>query len=139
MARPQPLLLDTCALLWLVNGDLETSEARPLLSGALRRDEVVVSATSAWEIGLLSRAGRMRFVPDPKTWFKRATSRPGIRVVPITAEIAIDASHLPGELHGDPADRLIIATAHHLGASVVTRDARLIDYAASGYMAVIRC
>lgn len=139
MGPPSPLLLDTCALLWLVSGGLDASEARPLLIEALHNDGVLVSATSAWEIGLLSLAGRMSFVPDPKAWFERATSRPGIRVTPITAEIAIDASHLPGELHGDPADRLIIATARHLGAQVVTRDARLIEYAARGYMAAIRC
>ena len=54
-------------------------------------------------------------------------------------EIAIDASHLPGDLHGDPADRLIVATARHLGAAIVTRDSRIIAYAGSGHVRVVPC
>ncbi len=100
----------------------------------------MVSTTSAWEIGLLSRSSnRLQFLPDAKTWFTRAVAHPGLRLTPITPAIAIDSSHLPGELNGDPADRLIIATARHLGASIVTRDRRMIDYAASGNVAILRC
>jgi len=109
---PGALLLDTCALIWLMNGELDDSAARPALTEALRSGGLLVSTTSAWEIGLLSRSSaRIAFVPDPKTWFSRAVTRPGLRLTPITPEIAIDSSHLPGALHGDPADRLIIATA----------------------------
>ena len=134
------LLLDTCALIWLLNGELDDSEARPALADALRSGGLLVSVTSAWEIGLLSRSSaRLRFLPDAKTWFARAVAQPGVRLTPITLEVAIDSSHLPGELHGDPADRLIIATARHLGAPVVTRDRRMIEYAASGHVAVVRC
>lgn len=62
-------------------------------------------------VGMLSkpRAGRraaVSFVPDPKTWFARVMSGQGIREAALTAEIASDASFLPGELHGDPGDRL---------------------------------
>jgi PIN domain nuclease of toxin-antitoxin system len=134
------LLLDTCALIWLMNGELDGSEARPMLAGALRSGGLLVSTTSAWEIGLLSRStARLRFLPDPKTWFARAVAQPGIRLAAITPEVAIDSSHLPGDLHGDPADRLIIATSRHLGAPVVTRDRRMIEYAASGHVAVVCC
>lgn len=134
------LLLDTCALIWLMNGELDESSARPALATALRAGGLLVSVTSAWEIGLLSRStARLRFLPDPKTWFTRAVAQPGIRLTPITPDVAIDSSHLPGELHGDPADRLIIATSRHLGAPVVTRDRRMIEYAASGHVAIVHC
>jgi PIN domain nuclease of toxin-antitoxin system len=63
----------------------------------------------------------------------------GIRPAPLTPDIAIDASQLPGEPHGDPADRMIVATARHLGASVVTRDSRILAYARRGHVAAIRC
>ena len=66
-------------------------------------------------------------------------SGPGIRPAPFTAEIAFDASLLPGQLHNDPADRLIISTARRLGAPVVTRDRRMIDYAHAGHLQVIAC
>ncbi len=133
------LLLDTCALIWLVNGDLDDSAARPRLIEAVQTDNLVVSTTSAWEIGLLSRDGRVDFHPDPKTWFSRAVNRRGVHLATITPEIAIDSSRLPGTLHGDPADRLIIATARHLGAAIVTRDRRLLAYANSGHVEAHRC
>ena len=138
MTDGQGLLLDTCALLWLVSGTLERNAVRTI-GAALERGDLVVSAASAWEVGLLSRAGRLRFAPDPKTWFGRAVSRPGIRLTPVTAEIAIDSSHLPGELHGDPADRLIIATARDLALPVLTRDRRMLRYAEDGHVVAIPC
>jgi len=80
-AAPPAVLLDTCAVIWLANGD-------PLAAGAVA---------------------------------------------------AIDASGLPGELHGDPGDRLIIATARHLGLPIVTRDSRIIAYAGIWFVTAIKC
>ena len=64
---------------------------------------------------------------------------PAIKPAPFTPEIAIDSSYLPGNLHGDPADRLIIATARQFGVPVVTRDARIRAYAEAGHVRVIPC
>src|SRR6516164_8776944 len=67
---------------------------------------------AAWEIGLLSTPGRPNtvfFLPDPKTWFARVLAAPAIRQAAFTPDIAIDSAHLPLPLHGDPADRLLIA------------------------------
>jgi PIN domain nuclease of toxin-antitoxin system len=79
------------------------------------------------------------FMPDPKTWFARVMGGPGIREAPLTPEIAIDASFLPGELHGDPGDRLLVATARYLGLPIVTRDRSIIAYAGDGHARVIPC
>ena len=103
---------------------------------------IYVSPVSAREIGLLSRprGGRvLRFVPDAKTWFRRAMALPGLRPAPFTPEIAVDASHLPGALHADPADRLLIATARHLLAPIVTRDRRILAYAATREVTALPC
>jgi PIN domain nuclease of toxin-antitoxin system len=105
-------------------------------------DGVFVSPISAWEIGLLSRSkpGRaVRFLPDPNTWFATFLAAPGIRLAAFTPEMAIAASHLPEPLHGDPADRLLISTARALGMPIVTRDAKILDYAAAGRVGVIAC
>jgi PIN domain nuclease of toxin-antitoxin system len=79
------------------------------------------------------------FLPDPKTWFSRFMAGPGIKLAAFTPDIAIDASWLPGELHGDPGDRMIIATARHLRIPVVTRDRKMIAYGAAGHADVIAC
>jgi PIN domain nuclease of toxin-antitoxin system len=92
--------------------------------------------------GLLSRPGRagtIRFLPDPKSWFARVLAAPAVKEAPLTSDIAIDSSHLPPPFHGDPADRLLIATARHLGMPIVTRDRHINAYAASGYIQAIAC
>ena len=68
-----------------------------------------------------------------------STDSPGNREASFTPEIAIDASFLPGELHGDPADRLIVASARHLGVPIVTLDRRIIAYGRDGHLQVIPC
>jgi PIN domain nuclease of toxin-antitoxin system len=137
-------LLDTCAVIWLANGDPLTEPAMAALLDARPAGGILVSPISAWEVGLLSkpRSGRrsvLQFMPDPKTWFTAVMAGPGIRAAPFTPEIAVDASFLPGDLHGDPADRLIISTARHLGVPIVTRDRRIIAYADTGHFQVIAC
>ena len=143
-ALPTAVLLDTCAVIWLANGDPMARSATAAILRAGAADGIFVSPISAWEVGLLSkpRAGRnliVQFMPDPKTWFARVMAAPGIREASFTPEIAIDASFLPGELHGDPADRLIVTSARHLGVPIVTRDRRIIAYGRDGHLQVIRC
>ena len=141
-AQPRAVLLDTCAAIWTANGDPLRRPAQARIVQAALADGVFVSPISAWEIGVLSRprSGRaMEFLPDPGSWFARLMAGPGIRPAPFTAEIAIAASHLPGALHGDPADRLLIATARRMAMPIVTRDSRIIAYAAAGHVGVIPC
>jgi PIN domain nuclease of toxin-antitoxin system len=143
-ALPRAVLLDTCAVIWLATGDPLAASAKAAIINAGLADGIFVSPVSAWEVGLLSRpkprrSTLLQFLPDPKTWFARVMAGPGIREAPLTPEIAVDASYLPGDLHGDPADRLIVATARHLGVPVVTRDRRIIDYSQGGHVQVIAC
>jgi PIN domain nuclease of toxin-antitoxin system len=144
MNRPNAVLLDTCAVLWLANGRPMAETALTAIVAAGFENAICVSPVSAWEIGLLGRPRPNRsfeydFLPDPKTWFRRFLSGPGIREVAFSTDLAIDASYLPGELHGDPADRMIVATARHLGLPIVTRDSRIIAYAEAGCVGVIAC
>lgn len=144
MNPPNAVLLDTCAVLWLGNGRPMSASAMTAIVAAGLENAIHVSPVSAWEIGLLGRPKPNRsleydFQPDPKTWFQRFLSGPGIREVAFSPDIAIDASYLPGELHGDPADRMIIATARHFGLPIVTRDSRIIAYAEAGFVGVIPC
>ncbi len=140
--RPPSVLLDTCAVIWLADGAPIEEGALAAIAHAAGADGVLVSPISAWEIGLLSRprAGRgMTFLPDPATWFARVLAAPSIRLAPFTPGIAIAASHLPEPLHGDPADRLLIATARALAVPIVTRDSKIIAFGAAGHVAVVAC
>jgi PIN domain nuclease of toxin-antitoxin system len=143
-ALPSAVLLDTCAVIWLANGDTMAERATAVIVHAGLAEGVFVSPVSAWEIGLLSRpkGGRraaVLFMPDPKTWFTQVMAGPGIRQAALTPEIAIDASFLPDEPQGDPGDRLLLATARHLGVPIVTRDRSMIEYGQSGHVQVVSC
>jgi len=77
---------------------------------------------------MLEKRGRVALPMNVRTWVDEALSKPGIDVAPLTAEIMIESVHLPGDLHGDPADRMLVATARVLGATLLTKDDQLIRY-----------
>jgi PIN domain nuclease of toxin-antitoxin system len=136
------VLLDTCAVIWLANGEPMAAPALSAITAAALADGVFVSPISAWEIGLLSRTDRGRglvFLPDPQTWVARFMAGPSIRLAALSPQIAVSASHLPQSLHGDPADRLLIATARDRDLPIVTRDSRIIAYGQTGQVSVIPC
>ena len=137
------VLLDTCAVIFLANGEPIAPRATEAIMAAGRQRAILVSVASAIEIGRLAhiRPARteLQFLPDARAWYDRFLTGPGIRETPITSAIAIDASRLPGAIHGDPMDRLIVTTARHLGIPVVTRDRRILEYARSGEVMAIPC
>ena len=134
------LLLDTCAVIWTVEGaamDRRAIEAIDHATAAGGR--VLVSAITAWERGLLVAKGRLASPLPPILWFQRLLARPEIELADLSPDILTDASFLPGTLHGDPADRIIIATARAQDLTVVTRDRLILDYAAAGHLRAIAC
>ena len=138
------VLLDTCAVIWLANGDPMDADALAAISHAALAGGIYVSPASAWEVGLLSRVrGDKRpavsFLPDPHSWFARFMGGPGIVEAPLLPKIAIASSHLPDPAHGDPADRFIISTARHHQIPIITRDGKILDYAAQGHVTAIAC
>lgn len=135
------VLLDTCAVIWLATGASVSKDALVAIDAAVQARRLLVSPASAWEVGLLARRGRgpSTFLPDADAWFAQFLEKPGLTVSPLTPQIAIAASHLPGEFHNDPADRFIVATARARGAVVVTRDRAILDYAAAGHVRALAC
>jgi PIN domain nuclease of toxin-antitoxin system len=128
-------------VIYLANGQLAPEVVSTLVHAGLASG-IFISPVSAWEVGLLSRPKRgnsVQFLPNPETWFARVLAAPAIREAPLTADIAIDSAHLPGTFHGDPADRLLVATARHMDVPILTRDTRIQAYAASGFCRVVAC
>jgi PIN domain nuclease of toxin-antitoxin system len=136
------VLLDTHAAIWLVEGKLSPSSEELLVTASEGRG-IFVSPISAWEIGQLAcpKPGRQAilFAPDPQTWFTKLLRLPSFQLAPLTPSIAISASTLPGELHRDPADRLLIATARELGIALMTEDRAILNYANAGHIQTLRC
>ncbi|MGC1466707.1 MAG: type II toxin-antitoxin system VapC family toxin [Pseudolabrys sp.] len=136
----QPILLDTCAVIWLAAGeDLSPAAVKRLRSAAEQRDTTFISPITAWEIGMLSSRGRLQMLITPQRWFSRAVKQPGVQLADMSSDLLIESSFLPGRPPRDPADRIIAATARDLGATLITRDHRLLEYAEQGHMKVIEC
>jgi PIN domain nuclease of toxin-antitoxin system len=133
------ILLDTCALLWTVNQEPILAAARKAISRAESAGGLYVSPVSAWEIGLLVRCGRLELEIPAEAYVEQVFHLPGIRVAALTPEIAVRSSYLPGGLHEDPADRLLVSTSLIMGLKLITRDRRLLDYGAQGFAAVMAC
>ena len=130
-------VLDTHAWLWLTIDDPEFDpKARELLGRAGGRNELFVAAISVWELGMLEAKGRIVLARPIEDWVRGALAIRGLRLAPLTPEIALACVHLPGDCPPDPADRMIVATARALGAGLATRDRRIIDYGNRGH---VRC
>lgn len=133
------VVLDTCAVLWLAFGDPMQPTALASIRGAQASVSALVSPISAWEIAVKFAKGRLQLDVDPAAWFERFLQLPGIRLLDLTPQLLISSAMLPGQPPGDPADRIVIATARDVGAPVVTRDRLILAYAAAGYVAAEPC
>ena len=121
------ILLDTHIWLWwVVNRDRLSGAQRDLLTDGFHTP--AVSAVSCWEVALANSCGRMPLNKPAETWIEEATGRLGVEVEPLTREIAVASVLLPGELHNDPADRFIVATARLLDCPLLTADRKILAY-----------
>jgi PIN domain nuclease of toxin-antitoxin system len=140
MNKMPPLLLDTHAAIWITEDRPLASAAVAALDAAYQAGSLVlVSAITAWEVGLLVARNRIRLVAKPEHWFQRLLAIPGIRLAELSPDILIASSFLPGEPPRDPADRILLATARDLGATLITRDRLLLRYGEEGQVSTIAC
>ena len=132
------ILLDTQVLVWLFMDDPRLGKkSERLIERSRARGEACISAITPWELSMLVDKGRLDLGRDTLAWISAAMAAPGVRLMPITPEIAVAAGRLPRGIHGDPADRLIVATARELSCPLLTSDRRIIDYAGQGHLQAI--
>ncbi|MHB8503461.1 MAG: type II toxin-antitoxin system VapC family toxin [Candidatus Acidiferrales bacterium] len=115
------LLLDTHIWIWLLQSP-ERLGPRTQQELADTANELWVSPISTWEALMLHRKNRIELSPDFLAWLKQST--PGFHLAPFTHEIVLAAENL--DLHADPADRFLAATAQVLDLTLVTADQRLL-------------
>ena len=120
------ILLDTHVLVWLDEASSQLgSEAIVQIDAAFQAGEIAVSAISFWEISMLVGKGRIRMDMDLSVW-RNDLLEQGVIELPVTGEIGIRAANLES-LHGDPADRLIAATAVQHSLVLLTADKNLLS------------
>ena len=133
--RDRGVLLDTHTWIWLFNGSTELSpDAIEQINFAGNQGKVFISAISVWELSMLVAKNRINLSKPIHQWVKDSFSQPGVNLSSMLPEIAIESSFLPGEFHGDPADRIIVATARANNLILLTRDKKILSYGEQGYI-----
>lgn len=128
-------LLDTHVLIWWLQGDGPLSAAqRQVVEAADVDSPLRVSDISLWEIATLRSLQRIRLALPPREWLAKAVSPPLVRRHGISPAIAAEVAALPDSFHGDPADRIIVATARVVGATLLTHDRHMLN---SGLVATL--
>lgn len=136
---PPRLLLDTHYWIWLQAGAREefSPTVRKAVDEAAASGDLLLSVISVWELGLLESKGRIQLDAPCEQWVRAALATPGLSLAPLTPEIALASSRLPEPFHGDPADRIIVATARTMGARLATRDSKILEYGRKRHVALV--
>jgi PIN domain nuclease of toxin-antitoxin system len=132
------LLLDTHVLIWFAEGNEALPESSIERIDGLREEQgLAVSAINFWEVAMLQRRKRVSLSVPISQWRSVVLEASGITEAPLTGEIAIESVELPGDVHSDPADRMLIATARLNGWTLATRDDRILRYGKAGHVSTM--
>jgi PIN domain nuclease of toxin-antitoxin system len=120
------ILLDTHAWIWWCT---DPSKLSPRASRAIESAaQIGVSAMSCWELGMLVAKERLTLDRDLEVWVDQALKLSKVRLLPLSPRIALKSTTLGEGLHGDPVDRILVATATEYGVPLVTKDKRILGY-----------
>jgi PIN domain nuclease of toxin-antitoxin system len=122
-----PLLLDTHIWLWwqLGQSELSTRERDALDDLAAAGTPPALSSISLWEAQMLAEKGRLTLDIPLAYWLPTAAAPETVTLLPMDVEIVLALNDLPKSFHGDPADRIIVATARAHGLPLATRDGNI--------------
>ena len=111
------------------------SQALQKIESCIKNEgRIIVSAISIWEIGMLVNKGRITLKEPTLQWINTALNAPYVDLAPLSPEIAVESCQLPIEFHGDPADRIIVATSRVLTIPLITADNNIQKYAKNGHI-----
>lgn len=141
MAEPggEAILLDTHIWIWVVKGETEQLSDAGVeeIERGSREGRILVSAISVWEVAMLEAKRRLTLSRPIDEWVRSALRAPGVQLLGLSPEIAIESTRLPGSPGGDSADRILIAGARVAGARLATRDRGILGYAGQGHVATL--
>jgi PIN domain nuclease of toxin-antitoxin system len=132
------LLLDTHVWLWLESepGHIGKPAANRIRKAA-QDGKLWVSVLSVWEIGMLVAKERVRLSMPVDEWVRQAAATPGMRLLGLSPEIALESSRLPDSPHGDPVDRMLMASARMHNLTLISQDKKILAYAKLGHLKAI--
>lgn len=128
--KNNPVILDTHTWYWLMAKFDRVNRPKIInrITDAQDNGNLYISVITIWEIGMLQFKQRIGIHQNINSWVDTALRRSHILVLPLHPEIALNSSNLPGNLHGDPADRIIIASTMYIQGTLITADTRLVQY-----------
>ncbi len=130
-----PIVLDTHVLLWALLQPEELSEdIKQIINSAQENSQLLLSSISLWEIAMLKLKKRINIYEPIKDFLESISNINGLAIKDISPEIAAESIALMDEFHGDPADRIIVATAKSYGATLITRDQKILTWASLGHI-----
>ncbi|MCK5690335.1 type II toxin-antitoxin system VapC family toxin [Myxococcota bacterium] len=117
------IVLDTHTWIWLAaNPDMLSKKAQTVIDSA---SALAISAISCWEFSMLVQKERITVDRPPLEWIQNSLALHKINLLPLTPEISVRSTQLGTTFHGDPADRIIVATALTTSSKLVTKDQKI--------------
>jgi PIN domain nuclease of toxin-antitoxin system len=120
------ILFDTHIWIWWAERSGQMPAAVDAYIQAEGKNGIGVSAMSCWEVAKLVSQSRIHLSSPVDQWLAGSLTR--IQLIPLTPEIAVESTRLPGTFHRDPSDQIIVATARYLDCLLVTVDRRIRAY-----------
>jgi PIN domain nuclease of toxin-antitoxin system len=124
-------LLDTHVWIWYVTGSEELRDSD--IRRTMKSSSLFISSISLWEASMLVSKRRITLSIDTLDWLRTGLQDTGIQTIDITPEIAVESANLGESFHGDPADRIIVASARVRKCCLITRDTRILAYSKKGF------
>ena len=129
------LLLDTHGWFYTISQRSMLTEAViKKINSAAQDEQLFIAGTTLWELAMLESKQRIKLMPNSLHWMQNALKLTQVQVLNIDSEIAVDSCNLPGGFHGDPADRIIVATARIHDLCLVTADKAILRYGQEKYV-----
>ena len=139
MAKPNSVLLDTCAILFFAQARRLTQEIIEAIDVASEQGQLFLSPISAWEIGQLNSSGKLALTQEPLSYFNSFIEQTSALLCDLGPEILVRSHFLPGNFHKDPMDRILIETARSNGLTLVTSDRAILAYGQQGHVKTLAC